>query len=97
MEELDLSETEIGLTLDLTRNRLTRMDMTFQVMTFAVGVGALVAGLFGMNLHNGHENDDGDEHGNGWFTAVTGITVAAVVLLAAVAWGYASRDTRQLT
>jgi magnesium transporter len=42
----------IELTLDLTRNTLLKLDMIFQIMTFSVSVGALVAGILGMNLMN---------------------------------------------
>jgi hypothetical protein len=49
---LDAQEHMIELTLDLTRNTLLRLDMIFQIMTFSVSVGALVAGILGMNLMN---------------------------------------------
>jgi hypothetical protein len=50
--ELDAREHMIELTLEVTRNKLLKLDMIFQIMSFSVSVGALVAGILGMNLMN---------------------------------------------
>jgi magnesium transporter len=40
----------VELILDSNRNALLALDLKVSIGTFGIGVGALVAGLFGMNV-----------------------------------------------
>ena len=92
-KELDAAEANMELKLDLTRNRLLRMDMNFQILAFSAAVGSLVAGLLGMNLPNGREEDEGTEA----FMWVTVCTTSAVALLSFILTMCAAQDTARLT
>ncbi|KAG8739593.1 magnesium ion transporter [Ceratobasidium sp. 414] len=47
----------VELILDSNRNALLALDLKVSIGTFGIGVGALVAGLFGMNLRSHFEDD----------------------------------------
>ncbi|KZT36477.1 cora-domain-containing protein [Sistotremastrum suecicum HHB10207 ss-3] len=47
----------VELILDSNRNALLALDLKVSICTMGIGVGALVAGLFGMNLQSHLEND----------------------------------------
>ena len=66
--------------------------MFFQIFTFAVTVGALVAGIFGMNLYNGHENLD-----DGWFEMSVWGMVIGVIFIACSLSTCAMSDLGRLT
>ena len=53
IEELELSESNIAVGLDISRNRLLKMNVTVSSVTALSGVGAFIAGIFGMNLNSG--------------------------------------------
>ncbi|KAF5341532.1 hypothetical protein D9758_012591 [Tetrapyrgos nigripes] len=46
----------VELILDSNRNALLSLDLQMSIATFGVGTGALIAGLFGMNLQNHMES-----------------------------------------
>ena len=46
------TEENVVLQLDLLRNRILRFELFLSISSFVVTCGALVAGLFGMNLIN---------------------------------------------
>ncbi|KIK67883.1 hypothetical protein GYMLUDRAFT_36679 [Collybiopsis luxurians FD-317 M1] len=46
----------VELILDSNRNALLALDLQVSIATFGVGTGALITGLFGMNLANHFEN-----------------------------------------
>lgn len=67
----------VELILDSNRNSLLALDLKVSIMTMGIGSGALVAGLFGMNLTSQFESHP-------WaFYATTGFATA---LAAIVAW-----------
>lgn len=44
----------VELILDANRNSLLALDLKVSIGTMGIGVGALVAGLFGMNVSSSH-------------------------------------------
>ena len=56
---LKLRRGQMVLTLDSARNRLLRIDLYFSVITAMAGIGALGAGIFGMNLNSHIQEADG--------------------------------------
>jgi Mg2+ and Co2+ transporter CorA len=49
-EQVKNAESSLELTLDLTRNKILRFELLLSITSLAVSLGALVTGLFGMNL-----------------------------------------------
>ena len=52
IEQIERAEVNIAIDLDLARNRLLRLNLIVSVITVLAALGALVAGLFGMNLNS---------------------------------------------
>ncbi|EKD02701.1 hypothetical protein A1Q2_02931 [Trichosporon asahii var. asahii CBS 8904] len=74
------------LMLDSGRNALLALDIKVSIATLGIGTGALVAGLFGMNLTTTLEDSP-------WaFAIVSGITA----FIAACVFGYGSRVLRKV-
>jgi hypothetical protein len=46
---------EVVLNLDIARNRIMMVSLGLNIVTVALTFGALIAGIFGMNLHSGLE------------------------------------------
>ncbi|KAJ7474531.1 magnesium transporter [Mycena galericulata] len=67
----------VELILDSNRNSLLALDLKVSIMTMGIGSGAMVAGLFGMNLASHFESHP-------W--AFYGMTGFATVLAWTVAW-----------
>ncbi|KAJ7676465.1 Mg2+ transporter protein cora-like protein [Mycena rosella] len=67
----------VELILDSNRNSLLALDLKVSIMTMGIGSGALIAGLFGMNLTSNMESHP-------W--AFYGMTGFATALAAIVAW-----------
>merc|ERR1712232_573423 len=64
--------------MSFLRNRLLKLELTAMVITLALTFGALVSGIFGMNLKSGHEDEDG------WFYwVVIGIVICSIVIMVA--------------
>ena len=53
------SEELMAMQMDTIRNRLLYMNMVLSVMMLTVSMGALVGSLFGMNLRNNLEDEQG--------------------------------------
>ncbi|CEL58941.1 Mitochondrial inner membrane magnesium transporter LPE10 OS=Yarrowia lipolytica (strain CLIB 122 / E 150) GN=LPE10 PE=3 SV=1 [Rhizoctonia solani AG-1 IB] len=66
----------VELILDSNRNALLALDLKVSIGTFGIGVGALVAGLFGMNLQS-HLEDDKFA-----FFAISGVAIGVAGLVA---------------
>ncbi|KAF8734808.1 transporter, partial [Rhizoctonia solani] len=66
----------VELILDSNRNALLALDLKVSIGTFGIGAGALVAGLFGMNLQS-HLEDDRFA-----FFAVSGVAMGVAGLVA---------------
>lgn len=56
--EITSTEKLVTLELDAVRNRLLQVDLALETMTMTIGFGAMIAGLFGMNLKSGKETTD---------------------------------------
>ncbi|KAJ6608245.1 hypothetical protein B0H10DRAFT_2068749 [Mycena sp. CBHHK59/15] len=67
----------VELILDSNRNSLLALDLKVSIMTMGIGSGALIAGLFGMNLTSHIESHP---------LAFYGMTGFATMLAAMVAW-----------
>jgi magnesium transporter len=50
VDEVTNTEENVVLNIDLLRNRILRFELVLSVATFVITCGALVTGLFGMNL-----------------------------------------------
>ncbi|KAB5591210.1 Mitochondrial inner membrane magnesium transporter mrs2 [Ceratobasidium theobromae] len=57
MTNVQSTQEIVELILDSNRNALLALDLKVSIGTLGIGVGALVAGLFGMNLQSHLEND----------------------------------------
>lgn len=66
------TEENVVLQLDLLRNRILRFELFLSISSFVVTCGALVTGLFGMNLVNHFETN------GGMFYAVFSLTMLAM-------------------
>ncbi|KAJ8768102.1 hypothetical protein K2173_021042 [Erythroxylum novogranatense] len=67
-------EDSIAVNLSSRRLEVSRVELLLQVGTFCIGVGALIAGIFGMNLKSYLE-----EHVLAFWLTTAGIIVGAVV------------------
>ena len=50
LDQILNTEQNIALQMDLLRNRILRFELTLSLSSFIVSCGALVTGMFGMNL-----------------------------------------------
>lgn len=78
-EYIDDTEDYINIELDNQRNQLIRIELVLTAATFAVAIIGSIAGIFGMNLNNGHE----DSHALFLVVTIVG-TVGALLVFAAV-------------
>ena len=72
VDEIRNTEENVVLQLDLLRNRILKMELQLSISSFVVTCGALVTGLFGMNLLNHFELHPAV------FYAVTALLVASM-------------------
>jgi magnesium transporter len=66
------------LRLDSARNRLLQIELAVSMVTSTAAVGAMIAGIFGMNL-NSHIQES--EH---WFWGVATTLVVGMIVFCAV-------------
>lgn len=57
LQAVKATENATQIRLDAMRNRVLRLDIFLNLGAVSVGVGGLVAGVFGMNLLSGIEED----------------------------------------
>jgi len=57
--EIDTMEDLMNMQLDAMRNRLLYVNTMVSLFSLVIGVGSFVGSLFGMNLHNGLEEESG--------------------------------------
>ncbi|CAM9806502.1 unnamed protein product [Choristocarpus tenellus] len=69
------TEALVMVKLDIARNRLLTADLMFSMASLCFTLGAVVAGIFGMNLANGVESSAK------WFYCVTFGTIGAMIFL----------------
>ena len=86
IEELELSESNIAVGLDISRNRLLKMNVTVSSVTALSGVGSFIAGIFGMNLNSGIQlvSDPPifwNVAGISFFGVIIGIVIMIILLL----------------
>ena len=81
-KQITNTEEDVMLKLDLARNRLLTVDTVVAVLSCGVGLGSMIAGIFGMNVRNGYENDGTDAfYGIIWVTTVViAFSVGAIVM-----------------
>ncbi len=71
-EQIEDTNDFISMHLDSMRNKIMRMGLFMEMGTLSAGAGALIAGMFGMNLTSGFES-----HPEAFYVAVGGIFVLA--------------------
>jgi magnesium transporter len=49
-DEITNTEENVMLQIDLVRNRILKFELTLSIASFVAGVGAMIGGIFGMNL-----------------------------------------------
>ncbi|OMO90302.1 Mg2+ transporter protein, CorA-like/Zinc transport protein ZntB [Corchorus olitorius] len=74
-------EDSIAVNLSARRLEVSRVELLLQVGTFCVAIGALVAGIFGMNLKSYLE-----EHVFAFWTTTAGIFVGGIVAFFLMYW-----------
>jgi len=80
-KEIDSAMDLLMLRLDTARNSLLRIDLMVSSITSVAAVGALVAGIFGMNLSSGVEDTP---H---WFWGVASTLVfGSIILVTSIFW-----------
>ena len=57
IDEITNTEENVVLQLDLLRNRILRFELSLSMSSYVVTCGALITGLFGMNLISSLETD----------------------------------------
>ncbi|CAM9742200.1 unnamed protein product [Chrysoparadoxa australica] len=68
LNQIKNTEEFVDIQLDVLRNRILQMELLLELGGFVVASGALVTGVFGMNLLSGLE-----EHGRMFFLVTAGI------------------------
>ena len=74
------AEHQQALQLSASRNLLLKTDLFISVTTLFVTVGAMVTGIFGMNLNSAVQDEEG------WFKGVIITTCAGIVLCTGIAY-----------
>jgi Mg2+ and Co2+ transporter CorA len=64
--------------LNRKRNSLFALQLLITIITMAFSFVAMVSGIFGMNLRNGHENDQS------WFKVVTAASLGGASVVVAM-------------
>jgi magnesium transporter len=67
LDEITNTEENVKMQLDLLRNRILRLELSLSVTSVVITSGALITGLFGMNLINHLE------HHPYMFPTITGV------------------------
>ena len=75
---IDNAEDLFAMKLDLARNRLITLDTIFTLVSMSLAAGAVVGGLFGMNLNQDKRS----------FLIVSVSTAAGVILVTALTFWY---------
>jgi magnesium transporter len=57
-QEIEATEALLKLQLDTARNNLIKVDVSFGVVALFFTACSVISGYYGMNLVNGHENDN---------------------------------------
>lgn len=86
VDEIKNTEENVVLQLDLLRNRILRFELLLSISSFVVTCGALVTGLFGMNLLSHFES-----HGS-FFYVVSGFILASMTAIFATFVRYGKRE-----
>jgi len=76
------TENVTQIRLDASRNRILRLEVFLNLGAVSVASAACFAGLFGMNLLSGWEEDP---HAF-WMVSVMSVGVAAIVFRSVIVW-----------
>ena len=87
IDEIRNTEENVVLQLDLLRNRILKFELLLSISSFVVTCGALVTGLFGMNLLNHYETSPAV------FYVVSAVLVASMMTGFNAVTRYARRET----
>jgi len=66
-KDIEATEMLINIGLDVNRNRILAIELTVSTFTMALGIGAVIAGILGMNVDTGLFEKDPTHF---WFYAV---------------------------
>lgn len=66
-QDLEVATDVLTIKLDTARNNLLKVDLMVSCVTSVAAVGALIAGIFGMNLESSIQNSPN------WFWSLTGV------------------------
>lgn len=69
----------IGAHLDTARNKMIQMSLFMEMGTLSLGSGALIAGIFGMNLTHGLE-----EHATAFYSSLAGMSAIMLTIFASI-------------
>merc|ERR1719430_1299406 len=82
-DTIEDSNQFISAHLDTVRNKMLRMSLVMEMGALALGSGAVVGGLFGMNLVSGLEN-----HPTAFYITLSGVAVMMTGIFAGFATNY---------
>jgi len=82
-ETIDDTNHFIAAHLDATRNRMIRMSLFMEMGTLSLGSGALIAGVFGMNLTHGLES-----HPTAFYVTCAGVGMLMLTLFTKFRFNY---------
>jgi magnesium transporter len=78
------TEELIRLQLDLARNEMLKLEMLLTIGTFCAGIGAVIVGVFGMNL-----TSHAEDHPSAFYIVCTALGAILVTTFMLV-WAFAS-------
>lgn len=79
-QSIDATEAVVNIELSNTRNRIMRFDLAMTIATFALSIGGVGAGLFGMNMNMDFLSKKDDSFA---------LTTSSLLLLSLLAFGFA--------
>jgi len=87
--ENNINETDdtVLMMLDISRNRIMISDMWINFLTLVISFGTYVAGLFGMNLKNHHEQDQ-------YTMIIVSSVLSAFILIASVGFYFRVKNVK---
>lgn len=86
IDEIVNTEENVVLQVDLLRNRILKFELILSISSFVVTCGALVTGLFGMNLLNHFETH------RSFFYVITALTTLGMSAIYRAFTRYAKRE-----
>jgi len=92
-EDMQNTENYVMVKLDMARNKLLTIGTVFALVNMCFAFGALVSGIFGMNLFNGVSEGSGSEDSFPFFVGTVSVIVLVMTVITGgmLAWMYMSR------